>query len=391
MASVTVCPKCARLFEPVATAQGHWVYFCRHCQMAFRPGVEVSGLPLVGAASQLLTRDLRGPSRPEVVVKQNLVASSRAGVGRYPPPVPVGMVGDGGGIKAEGSNEDSVSPIVWGVVGFGVCGLVILGILFATAFWGHDSDGQSQSQLVDRSDANVGSLGETEGGEDLHPALEEERQKLEEARRQYEEMIAQEEKRRQEEEERRRQEEEARAIEEARQRELLRRQMGAATLRAWRELQQVEATVNGMEGNMSEICRTAASKYAQIDLTDVDPELSEHVQDLVTLYRDGIRLWEAFEGEMKEIEKVFQGVVGLGAAAGIGLDAQNPQAGAVAGGLLVGLAGLPAVAEAKQEVTKRYKSSLDKWWSRLNTLQNREQALASELSDRYGTTFIDAL
>ena len=391
MASVTVCPKCARLFEPVATAQGHWVYFCRHCQMAFRPGVEVSGLPLVGAASQLLTRDLRGPSRPEVVVKQNLVASSRAGVGRYPPPVPVGMVGDGGGIKAEGSNEDSVSPIVWGVVGFGVCGLVILGILFATAFWGHDSDGQSQSQLVDRSDANVGSLGGTEGGEDLHPALEEERQKLEEARRQYEEMIAQEEKRRQEEEERRRQEEEARALEEARQRELLRQQMGTATLRAWHELQQVEASIKGMQGKQSGICRAAASNYAQIDLTGVDPELSQHIQSLVAAYRDGIGLWEAFEGELEKIDKAMELALGVGAAVGAGSDARNPQGGAVAGGLLFGLAGLPAVAEAKQEVTKRYKSSLDKWWSRLNTLQNREQALASELSDRYGTTFIDAL
>lgn len=149
--------------------------------------------------------------------------------------------------------------------------------------------------------------------------------------------------------------------------------------------------MNGMEGNMSEICRTAASKYAQIDLTDVDPELSEHVKDFVTLYRDGIRLWEAFEGEIKEIEKVFQGVVGLGAAAGIGLDAQNPQAGAVAGGLLVGLAALPAKVEAEGEVKKRYKSALDNWWGRRNALNQRESTLASEFSQRYGTRFIDGL
>lgn len=400
MSTDLLCPKCGRPLALRRTAAGQVVYSCATCQLVYRGRTK----PAVRTASQMGMPALPSvASRPEIRTLQSLPESIAPPLGAGWHPVK-GLIG---GPTATGNfaapqdeeREEPVHPVIWAFVGAGGLGVLLIAALFLSALWPRASEVSSGGSVPSaRAMARIAIPSQSSTLSEV-AGLEQERQKLAEVRRQYEELIAaelkrheeEEERRRQEEEERRRKEEEARAIEEARQRELLRRQMGAATLRAWRELQQVEATVNGMEGNMSEICRTAASKYAQIDLTDVDPELSEHVKDLVTLYRDGIRLWEAFEGEIKEIEKVFQGVVGLGAAAGIGLDAQNPQAGAVAGGLLVGLAALPAKVEAEGEVKKRYKSALDNWWGRRNALNQRESTLASEFSQRYGTRFIDGL
>ena len=310
------------------------------------------------------------------------------------------LAGEGGPEgQAASQNESGVNPVVWGIVGIGTLGLVVLAVLFGQAVWERNQRAIGGSELARRPSSHAEARYPQEASTNLHVGLEEERRKLEELRRQYEEMIAVEEKRRQEEEERRRREEEerrrkeeeARAIEEARQRQLLLQQMGRATSRAWRELQQVEAKIKGTEAPQSEICRLAASQYAQIDLTGVDPDLVQHVEDLVAVYRDGINIWKAYEADMQQIEEAQELFLGIGAIAGAAAEPRNPQAGALAGGLMLGLATLPAVAEAKKNVEDRHKSTLNQWWKRLNAVYQREEALASELGERYRTTFIDAL
>jgi len=310
------------------------------------------------------------------------------------------LAGEGGPEgQAASQNESGVNPVVWGIVGIGTLGLVVLAVLFGQAVWERNQRAIGGSELARRPSSHAEARYPQEASTNLHVGLEEERRKLEELRRQYEEMIAVEEKRRQEEEERRRREEEerrrkeeeARAIEEARQRQLLLQQMGRATSRAWRELQQVEAKIKGTEAPQSEICRLAASQYAQIDLTGVDPDLVQHVEDLVAVYRDGIGLWESIEAELQQIEKGYELAVKFGALMGAAADSNNPEGAAAAFGLVTGLFGLPVVANALQKVEERYKASLERWSSRLNALFEREKQLATELSTRYGTTFIDAL
>ncbi len=94
---------------------------------------------------------------------------------------------------------------------------------------------------------------------------------------------------------------------------------------------------------------------------------------------------------MQEVEKAQELFLGMGAIAGAAAEPRNPEAGALAGGLMFGLATLPAVAAAKNNVENRHKSTLNQWWNRLNAVYQREKALASELGQRYGTTFVDAL
>jgi ribosomal protein L37AE/L43A len=400
MSTNLLCPKCGRPLALRRTAAGQVVYSCATCQLVYRHRTK----PAVRTASQMGMPALpSAASRPEIRTRQSLPESIAPPLGAGWHPVK-GLIG---GPTATGNfaapqdeeREEPVHPVIWAFVGAGGLGVLLIAALFLSALWPRASEVSSGGSVPSaRAMARIAIPSQSSTLSEV-AGLEQERQKLAEVRRQYEELIAAElkrheeeqERRRQEEEERRRKEEEARAIEEARQRQVLLQQMGSATSRAWRQLQQVEAKIRGTEAPQSEICRLAASQYAQVDLTGVDPDLVQHVQDLVAVYREGIGIWESIEAELRQIEKGYQLAMGFGALMGAAADSENPEGGAAGFGLLTGLLGLPVVADAIQKVEERYKASLEKWSSRLNGLFEREKYLATELSSRYGTTFIDAL
>jgi TolA-binding protein len=289
------------------------------------------------------------------------------------------------------------------MVGVGVVGLLGLAVIWVQYLMGKN-DQQTAGPVsppLSKMDKSGAEKAEQEELKRLRQQLEEERRKLEELRAAEEQRRQEEEQRRQREEaERRRQEEEERAAEEALREAALRQQIGAATFQAWRQLQAIETQTHNTTGDilrgkkqfpseifgsLASIWRGAASAYAQIDLTDVDPDLIAHVKQLIALYKEGASLFQELAVKIAEAEQVLQASVDLAKEASRYPEQQGSDAMA-----LLGVIGAIGSVAGIDKIQKDFKPKVDDWWDRYHRQNNLEKALAQKLTERYGTTFIDA-
>ena len=166
-------------------------------------------------------------------------------------------------------------------------------------------------------------------------------------------------------------------------------EMRAATLSAWKAMQQADLDVQDIR-NRSQQWGKQATLYSQIDLTNVDKELIELIKSVMSVSSElrGISL--AIEREIEKLDsnavEATQWGMLLGGLFG---DSANMRQNALAGGMLVGGLSEAGRKTVIDNIFKKHQPRLDDLLARGKQLAEHDKVLAKRLSDKYKTTFID--
>lgn len=166
--------------------------------------------------------------------------------------------------------------------------------------------------------------------------------------------------------------------------------MKQRTREAWQGLQDADAELGRKtELKGSQRFRDQSYLYARIDLENVDPILVKHLKDSIEVCQQGAALLSRIESDVAENQRNANAATGIGALFGA-LMGEDPDSGALAGGILGGLAGEAMKSGKIDELKRKYEAQVERQRAEYNRVCDNDKVVAEQLTRKYGVPFIDA-
>jgi hypothetical protein len=161
----------------------------------------------------------------------------------------------------------------------------------------------------------------------------------------------------------------------------------SATKTCWRNCYQInlELYALGQEDPL-EFWEQNYIRYGQLDLNNVDKDMNQFVKDWITFSIDYYSELKQIKTELQSIEAEGKSMVELGQSLG-STNRENPQGGAVAGGLMMGIFAEAYKEQQNQEILDKHKPAMDRLVQRGDELMKRSESLGQMFERRYGVEF----